>query len=82
MKGVVFVTKFVPTWKLLYEERQIVSEMSGKIILYILEGQHLGYMSEKLNIHPYAVEANIDEMLYILRKQVGWRRYLRILFWK
>lgn len=74
-------TKFVP-WKQLFEEREVISEMAGKIILYIIEGQHVGYMSDKLGIHPYAVEANIDEMLYMLRKKVGWRRYLKILFWK
>lgn len=76
------MSKFVPSWKLLYEERQNISTMVGKIMLWCLEGQHIAYMSEQLKLHPQEVNWNIDEMLYILRKQVGWRRYLRVLFWK
>ena len=76
------MTKFVPSWKLTSEERQEVADMTGKIMLWIMERRSMDYMSEQLKLHPMEIERNIEEILYELRKQVGWRRYLRILFWK
>lgn len=64
------------------EEKRTLSEMNGKILLWITEGRHIGYMSEKLNMHPYQIEHNIDEMLYVLLKQVGVRRFIKTLFRK
>ena len=64
------------------EERKRLAEMTGKIMLWIEEGRSIGYMSEKLDLHPQQVEYNIDEMLYVLRKQVGRRRFLKICFMK
>lgn len=64
------------------EDKRRFSEMCGKTMLWILERRSIGYMSEKLNLHPYQVEHNIDEMLYELRKQVGWKRYIKTLFRK
>ena len=73
---------FKPTFLLTEKERHEVSQMSGEIIRWILEGRGIWYMSEKLNMPPQEVESNICEMLYVLRKEVGIWRYLRILFWK
>lgn len=64
------------------DERKKLAEMTGKIMLWIEEGRSIGYMSEKLNIHPQQVECNINEMLYVLRKQVGRKRFLKIFFMK
>ena len=78
------MTMFKKTFMLNEKDKKQVSEMSGKILIliWIMKGQHIGYMSEQLKMHPYQINHNIDETLYILRKQVGWRRYLRVLFWK
>lgn len=73
---------FKRTFGLTEEEKHKVSDMCGDIMLWTLEGRSIGYMSEKLNLPPWQVEANIDEMLYTLRKQVGKRRFLKILFIK
>lgn len=73
---------FKRTFMLTEEEKRKVSEMCGNIMLWILEGQSTGYMCEKLNLPPWQVEANINEMLYVLRKQVGKRRFFKILFIK
>lgn len=51
-------------------------------MLWILNGESIGYMADKLKLHPSQVEYNIDEMLYVLRRQVGKRRYLKMLFQK
>ena len=59
-----------------------VSEMSGTIILWILEGRSIGYMSEKLCLSPQQIESNIDEMLFVLKKHVGKRRFFKILLTK
>lgn len=73
---------FKRTFALTEEEKRKVSEMSGNIILWILEGRSIGYMSEKLNLQPWQIDANIDEMLYTLRKRVGKRRFFKTLFIK
>ena len=75
-------TRFVRPWKLMHEDRMQISEMSGKIMLWILEGRHIAYMAEQLQMHPYKVEHNIDEMIYVLRKRVETKRFLRNLLWK
>lgn len=64
------------------DQKQKFSKMNGDILIWICEGQSTGYMSEKLNLHPYQVEHNIDEMLYVLRKRVGFCRFIRALFIK
>ena len=71
---------FVKTFLLTDEQKKKVSEMDGKIILWILEGRSVGYMSDKLNLPPRQIQATIDEMLYILKKQVGIKRFIKALF--
>lgn len=71
---------FKQTFMLNSEEKKQVSEMSGKIILWILEGRSLGYMSEMLNLSPSEVESNINETLFTLMKHVGKKRFFKILF--
>lgn len=75
-------TIFKRTSLLTNDEKKKVSDMTGKIMLHILEGRNIRYMSEKLNLHPFEIEYNIDEALYTLRRQVGLKRYLKILFFK
>lgn len=64
------------------EEKKYISELCGKIMLYVLEGRSIAYMSDELNLHPAAVTNNIDEMLYCLMKQVGRKKSLEMLFRK
>ena len=73
---------FKQTFMLNNEEKKQVSEMSGKIILWILEGRSIEYMSEKLCLSPQQIESNINEMLFVLKKQVGKRRFFKILLAK
>lgn len=73
---------FKRTFLLNDDEKQQVAEMSGKIILWILEGRSIGYMSDQLNLNPQEIEANIGETLYILRKYVGRNCYFKTLFVK
>lgn len=73
---------FKRTFLLSNEEKIQVSEMSGKIILYALEGRSIEYMSKMLNLRPCEIKTNINEMLYVLMKQVGKREYLKTMFMK
>lgn len=57
-------------------------EMVGKLMLNILEGNHMGKISDDLNLPPWEIEHNIDVMLWTLKCHVGWKRYLKILFMK
>lgn len=71
---------FKRTFELTDEERRAVSKMCGDLTLWMLEGRDIGYMSNKLNLAPSQVESNIDELLYVLRRQVGIKRFLKTLF--
>lgn len=73
---------FKRTLLLSNEEKIQVSEMCGKIILYALEGRSIEYMSKMLNLRPCEIKTNINEMLYVLMKQVGKREYLKTMFMK
>lgn len=75
-------TRFVPTRKLTDEDRKEISTMTGKIILWMLEGRRLSYVSEQLKMSPEEVLDNVYETLYTIRNKIGWRNYLRVLFWK
>ena len=39
-------------------------------------------MSKMLNMRPCEIQTNINEMLYVLMKQVGKREYLKTMFMK
>lgn len=73
---------FIRTATLNDRQRREVSEMSGKIMLWILEGRSTLYMAKQLNLSIWEVEQNIDETLYVYMRQVGKRRFLRTLFRK
>ena len=73
---------FKQTFLLNPKEKKQISEMSGKIILWILEGRDIGYMSEKLHLSPQQMESNINEMLFTLKEHVGKRRFFKILLAK
>ena len=73
---------FKRTFLLNDEEKKKVSEMSGKIILWILEGRSDGYMSAMLHMSPQEIESNINETLFVLKKHVGKRRFFKILLAK
>ena len=75
-------TYFKRTFELTDEEKRKVSEMTGKMMLWMLEGRSTGYMSKNLNLQPRQVEENFEETLFVLLKQVGWKRYLKVLFHK
>lgn len=61
------------------DERSKIAEMSGNIMLWILEGRSTMYMAQQLNMSSWKVEYNIDEMLYILMRKVGKKQYLKML---
>lgn len=73
---------FKRTFLLTDEEKRKVSDMCGKLVLWTLEGRSIGYESEKLNLPPWQIEHNVDELLYTLRQRVGKWRFFKILFIK
>ena len=62
------------------EEKRQFSEMSSKIVLWILEGRSIWYMADNLHLNPTAVEQIINDMSYILMRKVGKRRFIKALF--
>ena len=71
---------FKPFYLMNEEDKHEVSEMTGKIMLWILEGRSTVYMAENLKLDLWQVEYNIDEVLHTFRNQVGKKRYLKALF--
>lgn len=64
------------------EEKQRFIEVNGKTILYLIERRSLFDMAKKFDLEPWQVDHNIDELLYELRKNLGWKRYIKALFIK
>lgn len=71
---------FKRTYGLTMDEKYRVGQMSGKIMTGILEGRSDDTIGDSIGLPGFAVENNIDEMLYTLRRRVGLKRYLKILF--
>lgn len=55
---------------------------SGTIMLNLMEGKCLYEMEKELKMPAWQIDHNIDEMLYDLKKCVGWKRYIKALFKK
>ena len=77
---VIFMLKQV--FSMTEEEKQKFIEVNGKTILYLVEQRSLFDMAKKLDLKPWQVDHNIDELLYELRKSLGWKRYIKALFIK
>lgn len=76
------MTYFKQTFALTEEEKQQVSEMAGKTMLWILERRSIGYMAEKLKLEPWQLEENIFETAYDFIKQIGWKKFIKLLLYK
>lgn len=64
------------------EEKQRCIEVNGKIILYLTERRPLFDIANRVDLASWQVNHNIDEILYNLRKSLGWKRYIKALFIK
>ena len=71
---------FVHRTMMTQEQKEKASKLTGKLILWILEGRNVDYMAKCLDLHPWQVEHDMEEALYVLKKQVGLKRYLKVLF--
>lgn len=69
-------------FKMTEDEKRRLVDMSGSIILWLSEGRSIAYIGDKLNLKPSQVEHNIEEILYTIKKHVGIRRFIKILFTK
>lgn len=74
------MAKFVKKNDLTDKEKQQISDMTGKIMLWILNGRSIAYMAEQLRLTEQELIYNIEENLYELRKLIGSKRYLKMLF--
>lgn len=63
------------------EKRTFVNTM-GITTLCLAEGKCSYQIAKELKLDTHAVDHNIDEMLYTLRKSLGWKRYIKALFIK
>ena len=61
------MTYFKETSKLTEEEINQVSDMTGKMTRWILEGRSIDYMAEQLHLEPHQVKENIFETAYVFK---------------
>lgn len=75
---------FVRTIDLTEKDKRKLSKMIGEIMVWCIEKRTTAYMAEQydFDLTPGEIDANINEMLYTLRKHVGVWRYIKILFRK
>lgn len=57
-------------------------EVNGKILLGLEMRDSICDIAKNVDLNPEQVYHNIDEMLFIIRKRVGWKRYITMLFVK
>lgn len=62
------------------EEKKKFVNTIGITVLCLSEGKTSYRIAEELNLHPLAVEHNIDELIYTLRKTLGWKRFIKAMF--
>lgn len=63
------------------EKKKFVNTV-GIITLCLAEGKGLWDMADELKMEAYYVDHDIDEILYVLRKGVGLRRFIKSIFLK
>ena len=73
---------FIETKLMTDKQRREAGDISGKIITWLLEGRSIKYMADSFGQTPGQVHHNMCEMLYELKRAVGIRTYLKILFHK
>lgn len=66
--------------KMTEDEKKKFVNTIGVTILCITERKCLYQIADELKLSTWQVDHNIDEMLYTLRKSLGWKRYLKVLF--
>lgn len=64
------------------EEKKKFVNTTGVIMLCVAERKCLYQIAEELKLEAWEVDHNINEMLYTLRKNLGWKRYIKALFTK
>ena len=64
------------------EEKKKFVNTAGITMLGLAEHKASFQIAEELKLETWQVEANIDEFLWMLRKSLGWKRYIRALFIK
>ncbi len=63
-------------------EKQQFSKIIGDTFIMLEESYSIEQIAKELKLEPWQVEYNIDDILYRLRRRLGWRRYIRTMFMK
>ena len=63
-------------------EKQQLSKIIGDTFIMLEESYSIEQIAKELKVEPWQVEYNIDDILYRLRRRLGWRRYIRTMFIK
>lgn len=66
--------------KMTEDEKKKFVNTIGVTVLCLAEGKGDFQIAEELKLPLYAVHRNIDELIYTLRKTLGWKRFIRALF--
>ena len=61
------------------EKKKFVNTI-GITVLCLSEGKCSYQIAKELKLSPQQVDHNIDELIYTLRRTLGWRRIIKALF--
>ena len=64
------------------EEKKHLSDICGTCITMMAQGYSYSQIADKTGLNPTQVRDNAYEMLYTLRKYVGRKNFIKVLFWK
>lgn len=74
-----FVTS---VYKMTEEEKKKFVNTIGITVLGLSEGKCSYHIAKELKMNPHQVNHNIDELIYTLRKTLGWKRFIKAMFMK
>ena len=66
--------------KMTDEEKKKFVNTIGITVLCLSEGKASFQIAKELKLNTMAVDHNIDELIYTLRKTLGWRRFIKAMF--
>lgn len=68
------------TAEMILEEREKLAEIHGTTLVMLEQGYSDRQIADKLGLEDWQVRWNIDEILWIIRKRIGLRRFIESIF--
>lgn len=64
------------------KDKQTMTDMAGRMFVSMTERRDIAYIAKDLGLEDWQVKENIIQALWVLKRYVRKRDYIKILFWK